>query len=620
MDERLHEQLLADTDQLKQLVSSCSTQSVVGSVGAMLLKWPDEDIGLMSPIRQLFYLLGITLSTDEPSVPKDFDESEWKTGKDLLQKIFLAYAWMFWPTAAEANRVDASWTKSRNVAMPAFLHYFNSGLLASTTQVQSRIAKYLVPFDAQFKALNGISVSEMTGAADAIAGMMQSCFDELSRAKAQEDEARLAFFDHAMEQGWNDDRIRVEAQSSDYGRVTRELLTILDSLFKIQYQSFEELVGQRIALSFWKLFSIQRGDIKSFTYLTEHNPAQDRPLYLIDKTTALVPSVHAVYLAVMSIGERSLLNSDQRDSYLRHRDQTLEDETVFLFRQYFGPDAQVATSVFETSKQQYEHDLVVKWNRTLFIVEAKASPPVEPFRDADKAFNRIKHAFASDRGIQKAYEQAHRVEAAIQRGQSVHLFDSTGNEVLELSTKTIDRVYCVCVTRDNFGALSTDLSLLLEKEETDRYPWAINIFDLETLLDGWGYFSWGPERLCEYLDGRVRLNGIVAANDELEVAGFFVEHGTFDYLLEKEDSRMFLDSTYADVFDKIYDARNGGQQVTYNPHPPALADVRSELVKWSQQDANSTPGADTAKSFPKQGRNERCACGSGKKYKKCHGA
>jgi len=33
--------------------------------------------------------------------------------------------------------------------MPAFLHYFNQGLLASTDQVEQRIQSYLSPFDDQ---------------------------------------------------------------------------------------------------------------------------------------------------------------------------------------------------------------------------------------------------------------------------------------------------------------------------------------------------------------------------------------------------------------------------------------------------------------------------------------
>lgn len=51
----------------------------------------------------------------------------------------------------------------------------------------------------------------------------------------------------------------------------------------------------------------------------------------------------------------------------------------------------------------------MRLGRTVIVVEAKASPPVEPFRDPDRAFVRVRHAFRSDRGIEHAFEQGRRI-------------------------------------------------------------------------------------------------------------------------------------------------------------------------------------------------------------------
>jgi len=174
----------------------------------------------------------------------------------------------------------------------------------------------------------------------------------------------------------------------------------------------------------------------------------------------------------------------------------------------------------------------------------------------------------------------------------------------------------MCVTRDDFGPLAIDLSLLLKKDKLAPYPWAINIIDLGTLLEAWGYLGWGPEKLCEYLDSRVLLNGRVFASDELEIAGFFIKHGGLSTLLQGTYDRAFIDPTYSSVFDRIYLARHGGEPVEYAPTEPIVRDLREAVADLSRDRDGRGPTPVVPR---KQGRNERCACGSGRKYKNCCG-
>jgi len=51
----------------------------------------------------------------------------------------------------------------------------------------------------------------------------------------------------------------------------------------------------------------------------------------------------------------------------------------------------------------------------------------------------------------------------------------------------------VCVTRDDFWSLATNLALLLEKDTADSYPWAVNIIDLSNLAEAWSHFHWGRQ-------------------------------------------------------------------------------------------------------------------------------
>jgi preprotein translocase subunit SecA len=53
--------------------------------------------------------------------------------------------------------------------------------------------------------------------------------------------------------------------------------------------------------------------------------------------------------------------------------------------------------------------------------------------------------------------------------------------------------------------------------------------------------------------------------------------------------------------------------------PPPASAVTNAAVRRTPADPNGSAG-DASATGGKVGRNEPCPCGSGKKYKKCHGA
>ena len=118
--------------------------------------------------------------------------------------------------------------------------------------------------------------------------------------------------------------------------------------------------------------------------------------------------------------------------------------------------------------------------------------------------------------------------------------NSERERVTTIEPTELERTYLICVTRDDFGPIAVNLSLLLEKEEEDPYPWAVNILDLHNLIDAWDYFGWGVDQLVKYLDLRVDLHGNVYASDELEIAGFFIKHGGLEPLVAAEADLLQL--------------------------------------------------------------------------------
>ncbi len=115
----------------------------------------------MPPARQDDVLLTQLLSTFEPGNPKPYTTGDWKKTTELLNEAFGSYRELFWPDAEELHDLSDEWKHIREVAMPAFLHYFNTGLIANPEQVRARIVSYLIPFD---KALGDAGVISATDA------------------------------------------------------------------------------------------------------------------------------------------------------------------------------------------------------------------------------------------------------------------------------------------------------------------------------------------------------------------------------------------------------------------------------------------------------------------------
>ena len=115
------------------------------------------------------------------------------------------------------------------------------------------------------------------------------------------------------------------------------------------------------------------------------------------------------------------------------------------------------------------------------------------------------------------------------------------------------------------------------------------------------------------------MHGKVEASDELEYVGYQIEHGSFNVILEGKVDKIHLNPRYTDIFNKLFQAKFGGPPVKYEPHPPAILDLKEELEKQRIEHREMLFATPQLRTIKKQGRNEPCACGSGKKYKQCCG-
>jgi hypothetical protein len=163
MHPKLHERMLSEIESLRNLVGQVSLEEAAlhcyFAIGEVLKSGRGNR--LLAPLKQCMYLLGLMLTTPEPERPVRMSMAQWEQIHQLLSNIFFAYADMYWPSPEELLESQKEiWRRPREVAMPAFLHYFTQGVLASAEQLSEKGRQILTPFDAVLEEELGLSATD----------------------------------------------------------------------------------------------------------------------------------------------------------------------------------------------------------------------------------------------------------------------------------------------------------------------------------------------------------------------------------------------------------------------------------------------------------------------------
>ncbi|MDE2940990.1 MAG: SEC-C domain-containing protein [Chloroflexota bacterium] len=558
--------------EIRALIRDCSTESVVQKC-RLEDRFPHPD--LQAPKKQIAFLIGLLLATDEPPTARDFTDRDWENVAKPLSRLFQVYTERYALDREQFRATSISQLKRREIATLAFLDYFFKGTLATAEQLRDHIRVYAVPFDADLSTDLGLSASDALAIVDSIGAKFRAHADRLdSRSTRQE-----------VFSGYLIRRSELIAQHGKSGD------------------------------TFWRAFTVGRGEGDILHYPTEQSIVECRPFIRLSENVALGCKLDDMLLSLLTVVEACLLGGESKATYIRHRARTPQEQTVSFMRQILGGSARIYQNLFETPDSQNEHDIVVIGDDLCLFVEVKSSPPNEPFRDPEKAYTRLQRSFRSDTGIQKAYDQANRLLQAVRSSESVSLYDRDGNEALQLPRALRDRAYCVCVTKDSYGPISTCLSFLLEKSDGDPYPWAISVWNLENIAEVWRYFRWDQRQLRAYLSVREKLHASLFSDDELDYVGAFILHCGLHHFVSDTVFPAPLNPTYSDIFDDIHQHLwRGAQPVRIVPvHPNS--DSAADLLRTGEAVLSMSRRQKPIKLM----RNELCPCGSGVKSKRCHG-
>ena len=97
---------------IRNTLQACSTESVVGYCMVEQMRgFPDSE--LSSPAKQIRFLLGILIGSEEPASPREFAQEDWVQVFEPLERVFHAYMELYLPSDGLIATQSKQWHKMR---------------------------------------------------------------------------------------------------------------------------------------------------------------------------------------------------------------------------------------------------------------------------------------------------------------------------------------------------------------------------------------------------------------------------------------------------------------------------------------------------------------------------
>lgn len=551
MKPELHDELLKAIKELKQLTSTISLESLINFISMRQFEFNHgKSTTLSSPFQQGTYLLGLAASQEEPTNPTEFNDHLDKKISKLLNRIFSFYTLNYF----DVDKNNENDKQTKLVVMSAFIHYFFTSKTLNSHQIKEWIFFWFKDYSTILQENYKFSVEDLLSFSTLLEDEIQNNFDERKKEIQLLDLYRQRFLEKCDEDIANFplEMQRIKDDSELQGKMKNFFDNSL-KVFSVPISKISDKFESEKLDNILNVFSLKRGDAEEIIYLTDKNPIQFKSLF-IDKDRIYYVANNSFFIAIINFLENFLykeVKSAQKN--IQNRDKKLESKTTELFKRLCSSNAEFYESAFQNANSTNEHDLVIYDNGVLLIVEAKASPPKEPMRDAEKAFIKIRDHFKSSAGLQKAFDQANSLKNRVLDDQKLTLFTKKGKLLIEIPLVEIKVIHTICVTRDDFGALGCNLNYLLDKQEGESYPWVIDIANLDSIVQAWDHLELNYSDFYEFLSQRNQLHNKVISMDELEYVGAYLKYqgGLKGFISAKADY-IPLTMEDADIFDEIY--------------------------------------------------------------------
>lgn len=538
--------------ELKAFLRKYNTHSALGHLSFLMTCITNgsaqNELGrLVSPMRQLYYLAGLLVSQDSDGTNEfQYSEDDWQKIVDYLVEIENEYYKLFLPGKSED--VTEEWKMKVGAAMPTFLSYFNLGPLNFEEQVIEQIRGTFTTLDDVIAAKTGLTTEDYLQFYDNLDAWCEYNFQSLEIGGAK----------YPLRENWRDytsievsvvDETPEEIKQMGVERAPMMTL-VTDPGIKYRFKA-EDLASNGLTIdkvnTILSQLTIKR-ETTDFLYYTGQNPLVLCPIVDLENGLFQVFEERRVLHAILFKLEEISKEKDASKARLTHcKGHYLEDKIVELCRKFFGEKAEIFKSYYLDGCEQ---DIMVLWNGYMFVIEAKAYSNREPFRDAEKAFIRIKDDFNASIGY--AYKQCKRIEDKMKAGKMFDLKDDKGKVIKNVNPADYNgNDFYIIVNQESFGQIQVDLSIFLEVEDEDNYPWAVRFDDLEVFLLTLIAQKKKPYFFVDFLIMREYLHGHIICSDEGEICGGYIS-GAITQEIAESEGIVATTPGLASIFDEQY--------------------------------------------------------------------
>lgn len=326
------------------------------------------------------------------------------------------------------------------------------------------------------------------------------------------------------------------------------------------------------------ILDLKRPQNQNFEDVGDFNILSERPIIELTEGKYFIPIPFHLSEAIYESPFYWMNNDDSYRSKAQfNRGEIAEEITYKIIEKIFGVENTLKNVIIKKSKSTIVTDIdilaVRNYKAIIFQVKSKKLTALSKNGNIDSIQSDFKKA------VKDAYEQGLLAAKCLKSSSDYQfLLKSEPNFKFDFDIK---KSFVVTVLLDDYPAITHQTHILLGKDYQE-FPVALNIFDMEIVAK---YMN-SPEKFIDYIERRVKYSQYYKADNELGFLGFHLKKG----LQKFPDSDMIaLDETWAQFIDGDYYGEISG-------------------VKKNKESLKN-----------KVGRNGPCPCGSGLKYKKCHG-
>ena len=182
--------------------------------------------------------------------------------------------------------------------------------------------------------------------------------------------------------------------------------------------------------------------------------------------------------------------------------------------------------------------------------------------------------------VQNAYNQSLICRDALLNNDDKIFVNKETNEVLE-DFKCVNEVFLLCLTTENYPALTPQVDYLLSKKDDDSSAIVFSVFDLALI----SHYLFTPYDFLYYIRQRLATYNVFFATNEIVYLGYHLLHKLWNDGAKK---MVFLDEEYAQYIDRNYYPKLIGEKATEEGDRIAKRWVNEDFKRLCDEISKST--------------------------------